>query len=101
MEKKILHWLNIFYFSCLFLIFVQLIFLYGQDSYSPWERVKNPNTNQSESVHASWLAGEGGIRKISLFDACVTDVINSYMQYAKYLGFETGRYMGTLTWKYY
>ena len=69
--------------------------MYGQDSYSPWERAKIPNTNLSESVHASWLVGEGGIRKISLFDACVTDVINSYMQCAKYLGFETGRYMGT------
>ena len=69
--------------------------MYGQDSYSPWERAKIPNTNLSESVHASWLAGEGGIRKISLFDACVTDVINSYMQCAKYLGFETGRYMET------
>ena len=69
--------------------------MYGQDSYSPWERAKIPNTNLSESVHASWLAGEGGTRKISLFDACVTDVINSYMQCAKYLGFDTGRYMGT------
>lgn len=49
----------------------------------------------SESIHASWLAGEGGAKKISLFDACVTDVINAYMQCAKYLGFDTGRYIGT------
>ena len=28
------------------------------------------------------------------FDACVTNVINAYMQCAKYLGYETGRFMG-------
>lgn len=46
-------------------------------------------------MHASWLAGEGGKRKISLYDACVTDVINSYIQCAKRLGYTTGRYIGT------
>ena len=62
---------------------------------SPWEKARIPTTNLSESIHASWLSGEGGAQKISLFDACVTDVVNVYMQCAKYLGYETGRFMGT------
>ncbi len=62
---------------------------------SPWEKAQIPTTNLSESIHASWLSGEGGAHKISLFDACVTDVINAYLQCAKYLGYETGRFMGT------
>lgn len=45
-------------------------------------------------MHASWLAGEGYKRKISLYDACVTDVINSYIQCTKQLAFLTGRYEG-------
>ena len=40
------------------------------------------------------MAGEGGARKINLFYASVTNVVNAYMECAKYLGFETGRYMG-------
>lgn len=46
-------------------------------------------------MHASWLAGEGYKRKISLYDACVTDIINSYIQCTKAHGFLTGRYKGT------
>ena len=49
----------------------------------------------SESVHASWLAGEGGSKEISLYDGCVTDVINSYIQCTKQHGFLSGRYLGT------
>ena len=48
----------------------------------------------SKSIHASWLAREGGSQKISLIDDCVRDVINAYMQCAKSLGYETRRYMG-------
>ena len=44
---------------------------------------------------ATGWAGEGGAKKISLFDACVTYVINAYLQCAKYLDFDTGRYIGT------
>ena len=51
--------------------------------------------NLSESVHASWLFGEGGKKKISLYDACVTDVLNSYIQCAKRLGYMTGRFIGS------
>lgn len=66
-----------------------------QSALSPWEKAQIPTTNLSESIHASWLSGEGGAHKISLFDACVTDVVNAYMQCAKYLGYETGRFVGT------
>ncbi len=38
---------------------------------------------------------EGGKKKISLYDACVSDVLNSYIQCAKRLGFMTGRFIGT------
>lgn len=62
---------------------------------TPWERAQIPSTNLSESIHASWLAGEGGHKKITLYDACVTDVINAYIQCTKQLGFMTGRYIGT------
>ena len=61
---------------------------------SPWEKAQIPNTNLSESIHASWLAGEGGSKKISLYDACVTDVINAYIQCTKQHGYLTGRYEG-------
>ena len=49
----------------------------------------------SESVHASWLAGKGGSKNISLYDVCVIDVINSYIQCTKQHGFLSGRYLGT------
>ena len=62
---------------------------------SPWEKAQIPNTNLSESIHASWLSGEGGKKKISLYDACVADVINAYIQCTKQHGFLTGRYLGT------
>ena len=65
-----------------------------QSSLSPWEKAQVPTINLSESIHASWLSREGGVRKISLFDACVTDVINDYMQCAKYLCYEVCKYMG-------
>ena len=77
---------------CLFFL---TVFKFGQIERSPWERAQIPNINLSESVHASWLAGEGGKRKITLYDACVTDVINSYIQCAKRLGYMTGRYLGS------
>ena len=46
-------------------------------------------------MHASWLAGEGGKRKLSLYDACVSDVLNAYIQCAKRLGYTTGRFIGS------
>ena len=49
----------------------------------------------SKSIHASWLPGEGGQRKISLYDACVSDVLNAYIQCTKRLGYTTGRFMGS------
>ena len=61
----------------------------------PWERAKTPNTNLSKSVHASWRIGKGGNKKISLYDVCVTDVINSYMQCTKQHAFLSGQYLGT------
>ena len=36
----------------------------------PWERAQIPNTNLSESVHASWLAGKGGNKK-KIFVRCM------------------------------
>ena len=44
---------------------------------------------------ARWLAGEGGKRKLSLYDACVNDVLNAYIQCAKRLGYTTGRFIGS------
>lgn len=71
------------------------MFIIVQNEMSPWERAQVPSINLSESVHASWLSGEGGKKKISLYDACVSDVLNSYIQCAKRLGFMTGRFIGT------
>lgn len=48
----------------------------------------------SETKHASWLAGEGYRQKISLYDACVTDLINAYFQCARQLAFLEGKYTG-------
>ena len=55
------------------------IFAILQADKGPWERAQIPSINLSESVHASWLSGEGGKRRLSLYDACVTDVLNSYI----------------------
>lgn len=59
------------------------MFIIVQNEMSPWERAQVPSINLSESVHACWLSGEGGKKKISLYDACVSDVLNSYIQCAK------------------
>lgn len=48
----------------------------------------------SETKYASWLAGEGYRQKISLYDACVTDLINAYFQCAQQLAFLEGKYTG-------
>ena len=48
----------------------------------------------SETKHASWLAEEGYNQKISLYDACVTDLINAYFQCARQLAFLEGKYTG-------
>lgn len=108
-ERRIAHWgvdelhvseLVAAYFKVNIIIgvidVIDLWFLpFVQANKSPWERAQIPSINFSESVHASWLSGEGGRRKISLYDACVTDVLNAYIQCAKRLGFMTGRYIGS------
>lgn len=53
-----------------------------------------PRTNLSEAKHASWLAGEGYKNKISLYDACVSDLINAYFQCARQMAFMEGKYIG-------
>lgn len=67
----------------------------AQEIESPWIRAQIPSVNLSESVHSSWLSGKGGKKKLSLYDACVTDVLNSYIQCAKRLGYMTGRFIGS------
>ena len=61
---------------------------------SPWEQAHVPRTNLSKSFHASWLVGEGYKKKIALYNACVSNVVNSYIQCAKQHAFLTGRYIG-------
>ena len=52
-----------------------------------------PWTNLSEAKHASSLAGEGYKHKISLYDACVLDLINAYFQCAHQMAFMGGKYI--------
>lgn len=58
------------------------------------EGANTPRTNLSESKHGSWLAGEGGRTKISLYDACVSDLANALLQSAKQQAYLQGRHLG-------
>ena len=52
-----------------------------------------PQTNLSKAKHASWLVGEGYKHKISLYDACVSYLINAYFQCAHQMAFMEGKYL--------
>lgn len=54
-----------------------------------------PQTNLSESKHGSWLAREGYKHTISLYDACVNDLVNAYFQCPRQLAFLEGKYKGS------
>ena len=53
-----------------------------------------PRTNLAESKHGSWLAGEGFRRRISLYDACTTDLANSILQSSKTISYSIGKHIG-------
>lgn len=55
---------------------------------------RTPRTNLAESVHGSWLAGEGQRKQISLYDAAVTDLANAILQTTKQISFNEGRHIG-------
>lgn len=58
------------------------------------EEAHTPRSNLSESMHGSWLAGEGYKDKITLYDACVSDMANALLQSAKQYGYLNGKHLG-------
>lgn len=58
------------------------------------DTINTPRTNFSEAKHGSWLAGEGNRAKISLYDACVSDMANALLQSAKQYAYMLGRHLG-------
>ncbi len=61
---------------------------------SSLEGANTPRTNLAESKHGSWLAGEGFKRRISLYDACTTDLANAVLQSTKAISFMQGKHLG-------
>ena len=58
------------------------------------DNVDMPTVNLSESKHSSWKAGQGGRKKISLYDTCATDMLNEIMQTTKEYAYREGKYKG-------
>ncbi|KAJ7570138.1 hypothetical protein O6H91_01G110800 [Diphasiastrum complanatum] len=53
-----------------------------------------PTVNLSESWHGSWLAAEAYRSQLSLYDACVGDLVNAILQSARYAFYTKGRHIG-------
>ena len=58
------------------------------------DQAQTPRTNLAESMHGSWLAGEGYKEKISLYDACISDMANALLQSAKQYAYQMGKHKG-------
>lgn len=58
------------------------------------DHANTPRTNLAESKHGSWLAGEGFRRKISLYDACTTNMANVILQSTKAVSYSQGKHIG-------
>ena len=56
---------------------------------------ETPTTNLSESKHGSWFAGEGFRKKISLYDACTSDLANAVLQSLKANSYLQGKHLGS------
>ena len=58
------------------------------------DQAQTPRTNLAESMHGSWLAGEGYKEKITLYDACISDMANALLQSAKQYAYQMGKHKG-------
>ena len=58
------------------------------------DQAHTPRTNLAESMHGSWLAGEGYKEKITLYDACISDMANALLQSAKQYAYQMGKHKG-------
>lgn len=53
-----------------------------------------PRTNLSESIHGSWLATNNGVKYMSLYDACMADLVAACLQGARHASFLGGKHIG-------